>query len=104
MSSGATAPRSAAGTTGVLSFTPTKARGSRSFASPARRRRAPSSRSSREGSRIDITGDGVDVQITAIVGINPHGDCRYYVGEGEYLGWEVRKQALDQLFFEESED
>jgi hypothetical protein len=58
----------------------------------------------REGLRIDITGDGVDVQITAIVGINPHGDCRYYVGEVEYLGWEVRKQALDMLFFEESED
>ena len=58
----------------------------------------------REGTRIEISGDGVDVQITAIVGINPHGDCRYYVGEVEYLGWEVRKQALDMLFFEESED
>jgi len=58
----------------------------------------------REGSRVEITGDGVDVQITAIVGINPHGDCRYYVGEIEYLGWEVRKQALDLLFFEETED
>jgi hypothetical protein len=58
----------------------------------------------REGSRIEITGEGVDVQITAIVGINPHGDCRYYVGEGEFLGWEVRKQALDLLFFEEAED
>ena len=44
------------------------------------------------------------MQITAIVGINPHGDCRYYVGEIEYLGWEVRKQALDMLFFEESEE
>ena len=58
----------------------------------------------REGTRIEISGDGVDVQITAIVGINPHGDCRYYVGEIEYLGWEVRKQALDLLFFEEVED
>jgi hypothetical protein len=58
----------------------------------------------REGSRIEITGDGVDVQVIAVVGINPHGDCRYYVGEVEYLGWEVRKQALDLLFFEESED
>jgi hypothetical protein len=58
----------------------------------------------REGSRIEIAGDGVDVQITAIVGINPHGDCRYYVAEAEYLGWEVRKLALDLLFFEEIED
>jgi len=58
----------------------------------------------REGARIEISGEGVDVQITAIVGINPHGDCRYYVGEIEYLGWEVRKQALDLLFFEEAEE
>jgi hypothetical protein len=58
----------------------------------------------REGPRIEIAGDGVDVQITAIVGINPHGDCRYYVREGEYLGWEVRKQALDVLFFDEPEE
>ncbi|HEX6162686.1 MAG TPA: hypothetical protein VFZ31_04945 [Vicinamibacterales bacterium] len=21
--------------------------------------------------------------------------CRYYIGEAEYLGWEVRKQALE---------
>jgi len=55
----------------------------------------------REGTRIEISGDGVDVQITAIVGINPHGDCRYYVGEAEFLAWEVRKLALDLLFFEE---
>jgi hypothetical protein len=58
----------------------------------------------REGARIEITGDGVDVQILAIVGINPHGDCRYYVGEVEYLGWEVRKLALDMLFFEDVEE
>ena len=49
-----------------------------------------------------MTGD--DVQITAVVGINAHGDCRYYVGEAEYLGWEVRKQALDQLFFDHVEE
>jgi hypothetical protein len=58
----------------------------------------------REGPRINIDGDGVDVRITAVVGINAHGDCRYYVGEGEYLGWEVRKQALDQLFFDSVEE
>ena len=58
----------------------------------------------REGPRINISGDGVDVQITAVVGINAHGDCRYYVGEAEYLGWEVRKQALDLLFFENAEE
>ncbi|HUQ86165.1 MAG TPA: hypothetical protein VM096_01320 [Vicinamibacterales bacterium] len=57
-----------------------------------------------EGPRITISGDGVDVQMTAVVGINPHGDCRYYIGEGEFLAWEVRKQALDQLFFEDIEE
>ena len=57
-----------------------------------------------EGPRIEISGDGVDVQLTAVVGINAHGDCRYYIGEAEYLGWEVRKQALDLLFFESVED
>jgi len=58
----------------------------------------------REGPRINIDGDGVDVRITAVVGINPSGECRYFVGELEYLGWEVRKQALDQLFFEDVEE
>ena len=104
MSSGATAPTSAARTTGASNFTPDEGDGFEVV------RIAGSSKTSavvtfpREGSRIEITGDGVDVQITAIVGINPHGDCRYYVGEAEYLGWEVRKLALDLLFFEEFEE
>jgi hypothetical protein len=58
----------------------------------------------REGPRINIDGDGVEVRITAVVGINPAGECRYFVGELEFLGWEVRKQALDQLFFEDLEE
>jgi hypothetical protein len=58
----------------------------------------------REGPRINISGDGVDVHLTAIVGINAHGDCRYFIGEAEFLGWEVRKQALDQLFFDAPEE
>ena len=58
----------------------------------------------RVGPRINITGDGVDVQLFAVVSINPSGQCRYYVGEQEYLGWEVRKLALDTLFFEADEE
>ena len=58
----------------------------------------------REGPRINIDGDGVDVRIHAVVGINPSGECRFFVGELEFLGWEVRKQALDQLFFEDREE
>ena len=57
-----------------------------------------------DGPRISIDGDGVDVRITAVVGINPAGECRYFVGELEYLAWEVRKHALDQLFFEDIEE
>lgn len=57
-----------------------------------------------EGPRIEINSDGVDVKMTAVVGINANGDCRYYIGEGEFLAWEVRKQALDQLFFEDLEE
>jgi hypothetical protein len=56
------------------------------------------------GPRINIHGDGVDVDMTAIVGLNPGGDCRFFVGEAEYLEWEVRKLALDHLFFDEAQD
>ena len=58
----------------------------------------------RVGPRINISGDGVDVELFAIVSINPSGQCRYFVGENEYLGWEIRKLALDTLFFERDED
>lgn len=58
----------------------------------------------REGSRIQINGEGIDVEVTVVVGINPSGDCRYFVGEAEYLGWEVRKLALELLFFEEPDE
>jgi hypothetical protein len=58
----------------------------------------------RVGPRINITGDGVDVELFAVVSINPNGECRYYVAEHEYLGWEVRKLALDTLFFERDEE
>lgn len=56
-----------------------------------------------DGPRINIAGDGVDVQLTAITSINHSGECRYYIGEQEFLAWEVRKMALEPLFFEEAE-
>lgn len=56
------------------------------------------------GPRINVRGDHVDVDFTAIVGINPSGVCRFFVAEAEYAEWEVRKLALDQLFFEEVEE
>jgi hypothetical protein len=58
----------------------------------------------RIGSRINVQGDHVDVDVTAVVGINPSGTCRFFVAEAEYAEWEMRKLALDQLFFEEIEE
>lgn len=57
-----------------------------------------------EGPRINIKGDGVDVDLTILTGLNPSGACRLFVGEAEYAEWEVRKMALELLFFEEAED
>jgi hypothetical protein len=58
----------------------------------------------RVGPRIHVSGDGVDVDFTIVVGLNPSGECRYFVGEAEYPGWEVRKMALEMLFFEPGDD
>jgi hypothetical protein len=58
----------------------------------------------RDGRRITIRGEDVDVELTAIVTIDHAGACRYVVGEAVYSDWEIRKMALEQLFFEESED
>ena len=58
----------------------------------------------REGPRINVTSEGTDAHFTAIVNINPAGECRFLVGETEYLAWEVRKMALEVLFFEEQEE
>ena len=58
----------------------------------------------RIGPRINVSGDGIDIDFTAVVGINPSGTCRLFVTEAEYADWEVRKLALDQLFFEEVEE
>ena len=55
----------------------------------------------REGPRINVTSEGTEAHFTAIVNINPAGECRFFIGEGEYLAWEVRKMALEHLFFED---
>src|SRR6266545_3129312 len=57
----------------------------------------------RIGPRINVQGDHVDIDFTAVVGINPSGACRFFVAEAEYAEWEVRKLALEQLLFEEIE-
>src|SRR5690349_25171042 len=35
----------------------------------------------RVGSRINVAGDGVDVDFTIVVGLSNAGECRYFVGE-----------------------
>jgi hypothetical protein len=55
----------------------------------------------RTGSRINVHGDEVDVDFTAVVTLDPAGACRFAVGEAMYSEWEIRKMALEQLFFDE---
>ena len=58
----------------------------------------------REGRRINVAGDGVDVDFTLIVAVNAEGMCHYFLGEIEYAEWQIRKLALEHLFFEESDE
>ena len=58
----------------------------------------------RAGRRIHVLGEDIDVDITAIVAIDTTGVCRFVVGEAMYSDWELRKMALELLFFEETEE
>ncbi len=55
------------------------------------------------GRRIHVRGDGLDLDLTAIVVLDSAGVCRFVVGEAMYAPWEIRRMALEQLFFEEPE-
>lgn len=57
----------------------------------------------RAGPRIHVHGDDVDVDFTAVVALDAGGLCRFVVGEAMYSEWEIRRMALEQLFFEEAE-
>jgi hypothetical protein len=59
---------------------------------------------SREGSRIHVQGEDVDVDFVAVVTLDVTGACRFVVGEAMYSDWEIRRMALELLFFEESGD
>jgi hypothetical protein len=41
---------------------------------------------------------------TAIVTLDTTGVCRFVVGEAIYSDWEIRRMALELLFFEEIEE
>ena len=58
----------------------------------------------REGSRIHVQGEDVDVDFVAVVTLDASGACRFVVGEAVYSDWEIRRMALELLFFEESGD
>src|SRR5262245_9407462 len=55
----------------------------------------------RVGRRIHVSGEDIDVDLTAIVTLDTTGTCRFVVGEAMYSDWEVRRMALELLFFEE---
>ena len=58
----------------------------------------------RTGRRINVRGEDVDVDFTAILILDPAGQCRFVVGEALYAEWEVRRMALELLFFDEPEE
>lgn len=61
-------------------------------------------RFARTGRRIHVQGEDVDVEFVAVVTLDVSGQCRFAVGEAVYADWEIRRMALEQLFFEESDD
>ncbi len=61
-------------------------------------------RFARAGRRIHVEGEDLDVDFTAVVALDVTGLCRFVVGEAMYSEWEVRRLALEQLFFEEPDE
>jgi len=58
----------------------------------------------RAGRRILIHSEDIEVDVTAIVMLDVTGACRFIVGEAIYSDWEIRRMALELLFFEEPAD
>ena len=58
----------------------------------------------RVGLRINVSGDGVDVDFTVVVGLNQCRRVWLLRRRGRVPGWEVRKMALEALFFETGDD
>lgn len=57
----------------------------------------------RVGRRINVHGEDVDVDFTAVPTLDQAGQCRLVVGEALYTEWEIRRMALELLFFDEPE-
>jgi len=58
----------------------------------------------RAGRRMHVQGEEIDVDFTAVVTVDVTGVCRFVVGEAMYSEWEIRRMALEQLFFEETDE
>jgi hypothetical protein len=58
----------------------------------------------RVGRRIHVEGEELDVAFSAVVTLDVTGQCRFVVGEAVYSEWEIRRMALEQLFFEETDE
>jgi len=57
-----------------------------------------------DGRHIQIHSEDIDIDITVVVSLDPGGTCRFVVGEAIYSGWEIRRMALETLFFAELEE
>jgi hypothetical protein len=57
----------------------------------------------RAGRRINVHSEDVDVDFTAVLTLDPAGQCRFVVGEALYAEWEIRRMALELLFFDQPE-
>ena len=55
----------------------------------------------RQGRRIEVMGEDIDVMLHALVSLDPEGHCRVVIGEALFAEWELRRMALEQLFFHE---
>ncbi len=58
----------------------------------------------RRGRRIEVSGEDIDVLLTAVMALDPEGHCRVVVGEALYAEWEFRRMALEQLFFPDDDE
>jgi hypothetical protein len=58
----------------------------------------------RAGRRIRVYSEEIDVDFTAVVALDVSGLCRFVVGEAMYSEWELRRMALEHLFFEEEDE
>jgi hypothetical protein len=56
------------------------------------------------GRRIQIHSEDIEVDIIAVVTLDAGGACRLVVGEAFYSEWEIRRMALELLFFDEPEE